>query len=72
VLATLEPFALDLWRREVADLLLGAPAICHLRKHSYFGGLYQKVVATRAAGSLSDPTSPSPDIVRRNSSNVDA
>jgi ubiquinone/menaquinone biosynthesis C-methylase UbiE len=50
LLATLEPFALDLWRREVADLLGGARAIRHLRKKSYFGGLYQKVVATRAGG----------------------
>ena len=50
LLAALEPFALDLWRREVADLLGGARAIRHLRKHSYFGGLYQKVVATRAGG----------------------
>ena len=48
LLATLEPFALDLWRREVADLLRGTQAIRHLRKHSYFGGLYQKVVVTRA------------------------
>jgi len=48
LLATLEPFALDLWRREVADLLGGARAIRHLRKQSFFGGLYQKVVATRA------------------------
>ena len=50
LLATLEPFALDLWRRDVADLLPGARAIRHLRKQSYFGGLYQKVVATRGAG----------------------
>jgi ubiquinone/menaquinone biosynthesis C-methylase UbiE len=50
LLATLEPFALDLWRREVADLLRGARTIRHLRKQSYFGGLYQKVVATRGAG----------------------
>ena len=50
LLAALEPFALDLWRREVADLLRGARAIRHLRKKSYFGGLYQKVVATRAGG----------------------
>jgi len=49
LLATLEPFALDLWRREVADLLRGARAIRHLRKRSYFGGLYQKVVVTRGA-----------------------
>jgi ubiquinone/menaquinone biosynthesis C-methylase UbiE len=51
LLATLEPFALDLWQREVADLLRGARAVRHLRKQSYFGGLYQKVVATRAGGS---------------------
>ena len=51
LLATLEPFALDLWRREVADLLRGAPEVGHLRERSYFGGLYQKVVATRAAAS---------------------
>ena len=50
LLATLEPYALDLWRREVADLLRGARTIRHLRKQSYFGGLYQKVVATRGAG----------------------
>ena len=51
LLATLEPFALDLWRREVADLLRDERSIRHLRKESYFGGLYQKVVATRAAAS---------------------
>ena len=51
LLATLEPFALDLWRREVADLLRGARAIRHLRKQAYFGGLYQKVVVTRGPAS---------------------
>src|SRR5262252_6715513 len=50
LLAALEPFALDLWRREVADLLGGAQTIRHLRKKSFFGGLYRKVVATRAGG----------------------
>jgi ubiquinone/menaquinone biosynthesis C-methylase UbiE len=49
VLAALEPFALDLWRRDAADLLRGARTIRHLRKQSYFGGLYQKVVAIRGA-----------------------
>jgi ubiquinone/menaquinone biosynthesis C-methylase UbiE len=48
LLAAFEPFALDLWRREVADLLRGAGPVRYLRKSSYFGGLYQKVVATRA------------------------
>ena len=50
LLATLEPFALDLWQREIADWLPGARAIRHLRKRSFFGGLYQAVVATRGAG----------------------
>jgi ubiquinone/menaquinone biosynthesis C-methylase UbiE len=50
LLATLEPFALDLWRREIADWLPATRAIRHLRKQTYFGGLYQKVVATRGAG----------------------
>lgn len=50
LLATLEPFALDLWRHEIADWLPGARVIRHLRKQSFFGGLYQAVVATRGAG----------------------
>ena len=43
VLALLEPFALDLWRREIAAWL---PEACRrgLRKRSYFGGLYQQLV----------------------------
>jgi ubiquinone/menaquinone biosynthesis C-methylase UbiE len=49
LLARLEPFALDLWRREVADWLPPGGAVCQLRKTSFFGGLYRKVVATRAA-----------------------
>jgi ubiquinone/menaquinone biosynthesis C-methylase UbiE len=49
LLATLEPFALDLWRGEIADWLPGERPIRHLRKQSFFGGLYQAVVATRGA-----------------------
>jgi len=46
LLAKLEPFALDLWRAEIAKWLpLGRRN--GLRKQSYFGGLYQKVVITR-------------------------
>jgi ubiquinone/menaquinone biosynthesis C-methylase UbiE len=46
VLALLEPFALDLWRKEVAHWL--PPAFrARLRKRSFFGGLYQQVVLTR-------------------------
>jgi hypothetical protein len=46
VLAYLEPFALDLWRREIACWLpLGCTSPMH--KKSFFGGFYQKVVITR-------------------------
>lgn len=47
ILKTLEPFAMDLWRKEIMDWL---PADCkpaHIDKQTYFGGLYQKVVMTR-------------------------
>jgi ubiquinone/menaquinone biosynthesis C-methylase UbiE len=46
LLATLEPFALDLWRHEIAHWL---PAVARAgwRKQSFFGGLYQKVVIRR-------------------------
>jgi ubiquinone/menaquinone biosynthesis C-methylase UbiE len=47
ILTTLEPFAMDLWRGNIADWL---PADCqytHIDKQTYFGGLYQKVVITR-------------------------
>ena len=44
LLATLEPFALDLWRHEIAHWL---PATAQARKQSFFGGLYQKVVIER-------------------------
>ena len=47
VLARLEPFALDLWRQEIADWLPAASAKRRLRTQSFFGGLYQKVVVTR-------------------------
>ena len=44
LLATLEPFALDLWRHEIAHWL---PAVVGWRKQSFFGELYQKVVIRR-------------------------
>jgi ubiquinone/menaquinone biosynthesis C-methylase UbiE len=46
LLAALEPFALDLWRHEIAHWLPAA-ARAQLRKQSYFGGLYQKIVIRR-------------------------
>lgn len=45
ILRTLEPFALDMWRKEIADWLPTDRAF-HLDKATYFGGLYQKVVVT--------------------------
>jgi ubiquinone/menaquinone biosynthesis C-methylase UbiE len=46
LLARLEPFALDLWRDEIAKWL-PREGVSQLRKQSFFGGLYQKVVITR-------------------------
>jgi ubiquinone/menaquinone biosynthesis C-methylase UbiE len=47
VLARLEPFALDLWRQEIADWLPATLANRCLSHASFFGGFYQKVVVTR-------------------------
>jgi ubiquinone/menaquinone biosynthesis C-methylase UbiE len=47
VLARLEPFALDLWRQDIADWLPATLPNRRLRHGSFFGGLYQKVVVTR-------------------------
>jgi ubiquinone/menaquinone biosynthesis C-methylase UbiE len=44
LLAKLEPFALDLWRDEIAKWLPRG-SIC-VQKEPFFGGLYQKVVIT--------------------------
>lgn len=44
VLRALEPYALDLWRREIAEWLPRPPAA--LRKRTRFGGLYQELVIT--------------------------
>jgi len=46
LLAALEPFALDLWRDEIAHWLPAA-AQDRWRKQSFFGGLYQKIVIER-------------------------
>ncbi len=45
LLARLEPFALDLWRDELARWLPGGGAV--VRKTSFFGGPYQKGVIDR-------------------------
>ncbi len=52
LLARLEPFALDLWGCEIADWLPSRRVIRQLRRRSFFGGLYQAIVATRAAAPL--------------------
>jgi len=47
VLKLLEPFALDLWRHEIASFLPADASFANLEKTTAFGGLYQKVVITR-------------------------
>lgn len=47
LLRRLEPFALDLWRREIAEWLPDSVRPAALDKTTYFGGLYQKLVITR-------------------------
>ena len=48
VFDALEPFAKSLWRNEIADFACAAEEFTW-RKETYFGGLYQKVVARRLA-----------------------
>jgi ubiquinone/menaquinone biosynthesis C-methylase UbiE len=43
----LEPYAMDLWRQEIATFLPADRPPAALRKCIYFGGLYQKLVVTR-------------------------
>jgi ubiquinone/menaquinone biosynthesis C-methylase UbiE len=47
ILTTLEPFAMDVWRGEIADWLPADIKPAKVEKETYFGGLYQKVVITR-------------------------
>lgn len=47
VLRRLEPFALDLWDAELTEYLPEGFAPGNIRKQTYYGGLYQKVVLTR-------------------------
>ncbi len=46
VFDTLEPFAKGLWRNEIAEFAANANGF-NWRKETYFGGLFQKVVAQR-------------------------
>jgi ubiquinone/menaquinone biosynthesis C-methylase UbiE len=45
ILRSLEPFAMDLWRHEVAEFL---PVLREgaIRKQEFYGGLYQKIVVS--------------------------
>lgn len=47
ILKTLEPFALDLWKTEIADWVSSLPPPASIVKSTFFGGLYQKVVMIR-------------------------
>ena len=49
VLTTLEPFAMDVWNNEISSWLPEKEPVAKLEKKTYFGGLYQKVVITKAA-----------------------
>lgn len=43
----LEPYAHDLWDHEIEQFLPKDVALAGMRKQTYFGGLYQKLVLTR-------------------------
>jgi ubiquinone/menaquinone biosynthesis C-methylase UbiE len=49
VLTTLEPFAMDVWNNEISSWLPEGAPVAKLEKKTYFAGLYQKVVVTKAA-----------------------
>ena len=46
ILHTLEPFALDLWRREITDWFPAEVEVAEVRKTTSFGGLYQMLIIT--------------------------
>jgi hypothetical protein len=46
VLRVLEPFALDLWDHGIAKWLPESVRADQIRKETYYGGLYQKLVIT--------------------------
>ena len=47
VFRKLEPYAIDLWHREVAEFMPTDVQPASLAKRTYFGGLYQKLVLIR-------------------------
>jgi ubiquinone/menaquinone biosynthesis C-methylase UbiE len=46
ILRTLEPYALDLWRRDITDWFPADVKVQEVRKTTSFGGLYQMLVIT--------------------------
>jgi len=46
ILATLEPFAMDLWREELPAFMPESVKPEQIQSDFYFGGLYQKIVLT--------------------------
>jgi ubiquinone/menaquinone biosynthesis C-methylase UbiE len=44
VLKWLEPFALDLWKKDIKEWM---PPVSSISKQTYFGGLYQKVLVIK-------------------------
>lgn len=47
ILKALEPFAMDLWRKEITEWFPDQGRALKVEKETFFGGLYQKVVVTR-------------------------
>jgi ubiquinone/menaquinone biosynthesis C-methylase UbiE len=47
VFRRLEPYAIDLWRRDVAHYLPEGPQPASMHRETFFGGLYQKVTLIR-------------------------
>ncbi len=46
LLRVLEPYALDLWEHQICDWLPSAARLSEIRKHTFYGGLYQKLTIT--------------------------
>ncbi len=46
ILRTLEPFALDLWRREITDWFPADVKVAEVKTTTSFGGLYQMLIIT--------------------------
>ena len=46
LLRALEPYALDLWDHDIADWLPASARPAHIKKQTFYGGLYQKLMIT--------------------------